>query len=113
MNIDLAKTFGANVQRRRKQLGLTQDNLAEMLGIGQHSLSRIERGVLTPKFDRLVEFSKYLHCSVSELFSCSDGDSEIDSIILDILKNHTTEEKNSMLKIVSLISSQFLHNRNK
>ena len=56
MNADLAKTFGANVQRRRKQLGLTQDNLAELLGIGQHSLSRIERGVLTPKFDRLSIF---------------------------------------------------------
>lgn len=112
MSADLAKNFGENVQRRRKQLGLTQDNLAEMLGIGQHSLSRIERGVLTPKFDRLVEFSKYLHCPVSELFSCGESDREIDSIILDILRSHTSEEKSSILKIVSLVSSQFLQNRN-
>ena len=111
MDVDLAKTFGANVQRKRKQLGLTQDNLAELLGIGQHSLSRIERGVLTPKFDRLVDFSKYLHCPVSALFSCNEGDTEVDSIIVDILKNHTSEEKNSMLKIISIVSSQLLHNR--
>ncbi len=40
----LTKIFGNNIRKRRKGLYLTQVELAERLGIGQQSLSRIERG---------------------------------------------------------------------
>ncbi len=51
----LTKIFGNNIRKRRKGLYLTQVELAERLGIGQQSLSRIERGVTAPKFERLEE----------------------------------------------------------
>lgn len=109
---DLAKIFGANVQRRRKLLGLTQEQLAERLGVGQHTLSRIERGVLTPKFDRLQDFAKHLHIPASELFiNHDDKDNDINAIIADIISKHTQSEKTSILKIVSVLSLQLINNR--
>ena len=109
---NLAKTFGSNVQRKRKLLGLTQEQLAELLGIGQNTLSRIERGVLTPKFDRLQDFAQHLHTPISELFiDQKDKHSDITVIISDILSKNTQSEKASILKIISIISLQLIHNR--
>ena len=64
----LTKIFGNNIRKRRKGLYLTQVELAERLGIGRQSLSRIERGVTAPKFERLEEIEDVLQCSVSALF---------------------------------------------
>lgn len=61
-------TFGKNVCSRRKKLRFTQEELAEKLGIGQQSLSRIERGQIAPKFERLIDFASTLQCSVADLF---------------------------------------------
>lgn len=109
---NLAKTFGANIQRKRKLLGMTQEQLAELLGVGQHTLSRIERGVLTPKFDRLQDFARHLHTPISELFiDQEDTDNDINVIIADILSKNTKNEKSSILKIISIISLQFINNR--
>ena len=42
----LTLAVGANIQQKRKLRGLTQEKLAEMVGIGQQSLSRMEKGQL-------------------------------------------------------------------
>ncbi len=57
---------------RRKMKDWTQAELAEKLAIGTDSLSRIERGVVAPRFPRLEEFAKALECSVADLFKTSD-----------------------------------------
>lgn len=109
----LAKIFGENVQRKRKLLGLTQEQLAELLGVSQHSLSRIERGVLTPKFERLQDFANHLHTPVSKFFIANDDkNNDINIIISDILGKNTPSEKTAILKIVSIISLQLISNRN-
>lgn len=109
---DLAKIFGANVQRKRKLLGMTQEQLAELLGVSQHTLSRIERGVLTPKFDRLQDFASYLHTPVSELFISQDeNNNDVSVIISDILSKNTKSERTSILKIISIVSLQLINNR--
>ena len=83
---ELSVIFGNNIHRKRKQLGLTQDELAEKLGIGQQSLSRMERGTMAPKFERLQD---------------------IEMIITDILSGLTPKEKHSILKFVSDASQIF------
>lgn len=108
----LAKIFGANVQRRRKLLGLTQEQLAELLGVGQHTLSRIERGVLTPKFDRFQDFAVHLHTPVSELFAAPDLNNDVQIALADILSQHTREEQTTLLNILSTVSVQLLKHRN-
>lgn len=64
----LAHMFGAIVAEKRRQLGLSQEILAEQLGISQESLSRMEKGVIAPRFERLQAFARALHCPVADLF---------------------------------------------
>ncbi len=105
---ELSVVFGSNIQRKRKQLGMTQDELAEHLGIGQQSLSRMERGTMAPKFERLQDIASVLHCSVPELFiQDSTEETDIESIISDILSGLRLKEKNLILKFVSDASQLF------
>jgi transcriptional regulator with XRE-family HTH domain len=49
-------------------MGLTQADMAEKLGMGGDSLSRIENGVVAPRFYRLGEIADILDCHVADLF---------------------------------------------
>lgn len=109
----LAQIFACNIQRKRKILGWSQENLAENLGIGQQSLSRIERGAMAPKFERLPDIAQVLHCSVAELFIDPDEKSisEPTAMIADILEGLTAEEQKTILHFVSEASLLFKRNR--
>ena len=63
----IAKALGAAIAARRLQSGLSQEVVAERLGIGQEAVSRTERGVVTPSLQRLLEFSDVFGCRVDEL----------------------------------------------
>ncbi len=79
---ELASIVGENISNRRKALGLTQAQLAEKLDMGPDSLSRIEKGVVAPRFPRLLEIAKILDCAVADLFRM---DSDPLSVKLDSL----------------------------
>lgn len=64
--------LGRKIRTRRKQLGMTQEQLAEMLGVGHQAMSRIEQGHMAPKMDRLPALAQALQCTVSELFRTAD-----------------------------------------
>lgn len=96
----LAKIFGKNLYKKRTELGLTQEELAEKLGIAKQSLSRMERGVMSPKFDRLEDIASQLNCTVTELFSNNNNKNEIESLILDLLNEFSVSEKTIILKII-------------
>ena len=64
----LARIVGAHIANRRKQKGMTQVECAKRLGMGADSLSRIEKGVVAPRFPRLEQIAETLDCQVAELF---------------------------------------------
>ena len=65
---DVAAVVGGNISARRKLLRYTQAELAEKLNIGADSLSRIEKGVVAPRFQRLADIAAALDCSMADLF---------------------------------------------
>ncbi|MDR2727276.1 MAG: helix-turn-helix domain-containing protein [Deltaproteobacteria bacterium] len=65
---DVAEVVGGNISARRKLLRYTQAELAEKLNIGPDSLSRIEKGVVAPRFQRLAAIAAALDCSIADLF---------------------------------------------
>lgn len=69
----LAAIVGTNIARRRKAVGLTQEQLAEKLSISGASLSRIEKGMAAPRFPRLEELAEILGCHVADLFRKEGG----------------------------------------
>lgn len=55
------------ITKRRLELGLTQTQLAEMLGRQQQSISDWETGRSTPTMRSLNKLSKALSCSIADL----------------------------------------------
>lgn len=52
---------------KRKALGLKQEELAQMVGVGQNDISRYEIGESFPKRDTLKRLAAALGCTVDEL----------------------------------------------
>lgn len=64
----LAAHWGASVAERRRALGLTQQQLADLCGIEQQTISKIENGGMIP-LDRLkVTIAAKLGTTPAELF---------------------------------------------
>ncbi|SDV11952.1 helix-turn-helix domain-containing protein [Pseudomonas mucidolens] len=65
----LAGTVGRAISKQRVRSGLTQEAVAERLGVGNEAVSRIERGVVMPNITRLLEFADIFGCEAAELLS--------------------------------------------
>lgn len=101
----LAVQVGQVIARRRKMCGMTQAALAEQLGITQDSLSRMEKGVMTPKFSRLPELAFHLDCRVADLFreACGERD-DWEAAIAEELRELGPDERELVLTIVREIT---------
>lgn len=64
---DIKHKLGKTIARIRTEKQLTQEAVAERLGIGNEALSRIERGIVEPSITRIFELANILDCSVAEL----------------------------------------------
>lgn len=56
----LAQTFGQNVRRVRKERGLSQEALADEVGLAVTYVGQIERGVRNPTLDVVERFAAVL-----------------------------------------------------
>ncbi|MBQ5470935.1 MAG: helix-turn-helix transcriptional regulator, partial [Treponema sp.] len=63
MELDIPALFGKNVQKYRKQNGLTQAELSKQLEISQKHLSIIETGSQFASASLIARISKVLHVS--------------------------------------------------
>ncbi len=62
------KSFGENLKYERKIAGLTQQQLADKMGIKQQQLSRWERDEIEPAVSSIVAIAKALDVSYDDLF---------------------------------------------
>jgi transcriptional regulator with XRE-family HTH domain len=68
MGKDIAARLGRNIAAARKAAGKTQAEIAEKVGIETVSLSRIERGVVTPAITTLDRIADTLGVPLGRLF---------------------------------------------
>ena len=71
MNYDksVLQVVGKRIQKLRQQKGFTQQQFSEMVGISTNYLSDLERGVSSPRMDKLVAIINALGCSADEVFA--------------------------------------------
>lgn len=108
METNICKVLGENIKRLRKTRSLTQNELAELIGIEVKSMSLIETGKGFVSAKTLEKLALELNVPVSELFKVSD--SEANEVIyseiisnLDIIKHNTDKLKTLNLVLKSLI----------
>lgn len=63
----MANQFGARFKHIRESRGLSQQQLADILGTTKQVLSRYETGLRTPKVSTVVMYARRLNISVGEL----------------------------------------------
>ncbi|OOR98764.1 transcriptional regulator [Haemophilus paracuniculus] len=68
-NAKIMQTIGRAIAKYRQAVGLTQAELAEILGIGNDAVSRMERGTTVPTVLRLVELAEIFQCEVADLLT--------------------------------------------
>ena len=65
--------LGENVRKIRGLKGFSQQNLADEIKVDQKTISRIEKGELSPKFETLVSISKVLSINISQLLAFNES----------------------------------------
>lgn len=64
------------IRTRRKALGLSQSELAELVGCTSQAVGMWERGETLPAADRLPDIARALGCSIDELYTDAEAGSE-------------------------------------
>ena len=65
---DIKVLFGKAVRRRRRELDLSQEVLAERAGMNRTYVSSVERGERNPTLESIDQFARALNITVSRLF---------------------------------------------
>lgn len=69
----VGKTVGQAIARERQSCKLTQEEVAERLGIGMEAVSRMERGLVVPTVVRLAELAQIFECELADLLRASSS----------------------------------------
>lgn len=72
-NCDITQAFGRNLRQARKNAGLTQLDLAEMLGYSAKAVSKWESGECVAPAVLLPRLAKCLHTDINSLMRLSEG----------------------------------------
>ena len=67
--LNIGQIVGQRIQKIRRAKGLTQQQLAEMVGISTNYLSDVERGKSSARIDNLVAIINALGCSADDVFA--------------------------------------------
>lgn len=64
--------LGGEIQRRRKLLGLSQEDLAQRMNVSRQSVTKWETGQSAPDLDRLIQLGDVLRTSLDDLLKNPD-----------------------------------------
>lgn len=99
--------FGENLYNLRKKQKISQEKLAEKIGVSRQSVSKWENGTAYPEMNRIFELCKIFHCKLNDLVNDNilDFDSLDKEVKMSVVKFN--KEKQNKLKIVSKTISIF------
>ena len=100
--------FGDNLRKLRKQKKISQENLAEKVGVSRQSVSKWETGESYPEMNNILELCKIFHCKINDLVNDSiiDMDSLDDEIKMSVVKFKKEKQKKikTLSKIMTILS---------
>lgn len=101
MNIEIA----SRLAKLRKEKGLSQEDLADKLGISRQAVSKWERAEASPDTDNLILLARLYDVSLDTLLSTDAKDEEIKTEVVDSIKKeeddkHEHEDKEESKNLV-------------
>ena len=88
--------FGENLKRLRLERNLTQEKLADFLGVSFQSISKWERGDTYPDITMLPSIASFFDVSVDELLGVGKAKEEED--IKRLLEEHDNFTDSKLIK---------------
>ncbi len=79
-DIKLLKEMGERIHNRRKSIGLTQEELAEKIGVSTQMISNLELGKKAIRPENLVKLCRMLDISADYILIGSESETAVDSI---------------------------------
>ena len=112
-------TLGENITKFRKQKRMTQEMLADSLGVTFAAVSKWERGVATPDLDLIISMATIFQVSIDTLIGYemkNDSIKEAENRINECLKKMNYQEAvqicNSMLVRYPIFFMSFIIRQN-
>lgn len=108
----MSKNIGKLIAEHRKEKGITQEELAEHLGVSTKTISRWERGLTDPDVSFIGNLSKYLDISIVDLLP-PDFEFHIDKkgmneLIINTIKLYDNYKKKYIKKTKKQILMLFI-----
>ncbi len=87
---DIKKLLGQRIRELRKSRGLTQEQLAEIIGIGTPNISYFETGKFIPAIETMQKIASALNVEIFELYMFKNGKSidEIRNILTNVINSN-------------------------
>lgn len=107
------KRIGKRIKECREQLGLTQEQFAERLGVAPNYISTIERGASFPRCEKLIAIINGLETSADAIF-CDVIVHSADyraSVLSQKLRELPPDDQKRILDMVELMIQQVKQNR--
>lgn len=107
------KRVGKRIKQRREQLGLTQEQFAEKLGVATNYISTIERGASFPRYEKLVAIINALETSADAIFCdvVTHSPEYKSYMLLDKMRDLPPEEQNRILETLDFLVQQSIKMR--
>ena len=86
MTSDLLIGIGERICNRRKQLGLTQEQIADKMDVSVQMISNLERGNKAIKIDNLIKISEILGVSTDYILTQKNTNEDISELAKRISK---------------------------
>lgn len=98
-------SIGQNIRRRREELGMTQEALAEMVGLSTSYMGAIERGEKLPKLPAFIGIANALNVSSDRLLSgvLAVGNEIVSSDLSKRLALLPSEDQRRVLNVVQVM----------
>ena len=103
----LAKLVGKSIANRRIEKGLTQEEVAERLGVGYEAISRMERGVIMPTIAKIIQLAEVFDTPVDTLLMESSNRVTDQAIVLaDTLQNLSPSNREFLLGMIKELAAR-------
>lgn len=102
-----AKELGKRIASRRIEAEMTQEEIAERLGVGIEAISRMERGKAIPNALRLLDIAEIFSCRVDELLQSASHRSQDQAAHLQQLLDQLDETDRKF--ILDMLESYVRH----
>jgi transcriptional regulator with XRE-family HTH domain len=107
--------LGKRIRQIRLESGMTQQDLAEKVGITEKQISKIETGVHYPKFENFIKILESFNISMQEFAVQSETEANIIRRKIMRIMNKASEEELQYLlllvKNVDMINKKYNNNK--